>query len=270
MDQDDHIYRLPADHDQQVAQFTRWMLIGIFALILLFGSLIWFADRLLQQVPFAAERDFVSPYIDIYHGQRNLSAQEEEVERYLQNLADGLAKRMNMPEDISVDVHLIDSDDMNAFATLGGNIFVLQGLIDAMPDENSLSMVLAHELGHIKHRDPIVSISRGLAFQVAYSFLMGDGSLVLSTGSELGMLFFSREQEREADKVALETLQNYYGHVAGATTFFEQALILEEEESKEEPEWMHSHPKLQNRIDQLNADIEENFWVRGKVQPLKF
>ncbi|WP_415904508.1 M48 family metallopeptidase [Neptuniibacter sp. QD48_55] len=269
MDQDDRVYQLPADHDQQVAQFTRWMLIGIFALILILGSLIWFADRLLQQVPFAAERDFVAPYIEIYHSQRDLSVEEVKTERYLQDLADGLAKRMNMPNDITVDVHLIDSDDMNAFATLGGNIFVLQGLIDAMPDENSLSMVLAHELGHIKHRDPIVSISRGLAFQVAYSFIAGDGSLVLSTGSELGMLFFSREQEREADKIALVTLQNYYGHVAGATTFFEQALIIEEEASEDAPEWMHSHPKLQNRIDQLNADIEENFWVRGKAQPLE-
>lgn len=270
MQQDDQAYHLPEDHDRQVAQFMRWMLIGIIVLILFLGALIWFADRILQQVPFATERNFVAPYVEFYHSQRELTPEEEATERYLQELAEELAQRMNMPEEITVDVHLLDSSELNAFATLGGNIFVLRGLLEEMPDENSLSMVLAHELAHIKHRDPIVSVSRGLAFQVAYTFIAGDGSMVLSTGSELGMLFFSREQERAADQVALETLQNYYGHVAGATTFFEKAMAFEEaEQADESPEWLESHPKLQSRIDQLNADIEENFWIRGKAQPLE-
>lgn len=270
MQQDDQAYHLPEDHDRQVAQFMRWMLIGIFVLILFLGTLIWFADRILQQVPFATERNFVAPYVEFYHSQRDLTPEEEATERYLQELAEELAQRMNMPEEITVDVHLLDSSELNAFATLGGNIFVLRGLLEEMPDENSLAMVLAHELAHIKHRDPIVSVSRGLAFQVAYTFIAGDGSMVLSTGSELGMLFFSREQERAADQVALEALQNYYGHVAGATTFFEKAMALETaEQADESPEWLESHPKLQSRINQLNADIEDNFWVRGKAQPLE-
>ena len=82
-------------------------------------------------------------------------------------------------------MHYDDDADVNAFATLGGHIVVYPGLLEAVPDENALAMVLAHEIAHVRHRHPIVGLSRSAA-----------------------------------DATALETLARAYGHVGGADRFF--------------------------------------------------
>jgi len=89
-----------------------------------------------------------------------------------------------------------------------------------MPDENSLAMVLAHEIAHIKHRDPIVSTRRGLLVRLVYGLLTGDTTFVAEVASDAGLLFFSREQEVVADMAAVEGLRSMYRHVGMATTFF--------------------------------------------------
>ena len=90
---------------------------------------------------------------------------------------------------------------MNAFATLGGHVFVCRGLMETLEDENSLAMIIGHELAHIKNRDPIVGMARGLTIQMLYSYITGDYSSlnVSGLGSELGLSYFSREQEYSSD-----------------------------------------------------------------------
>ena len=43
-------------------------------------------------------------------------------------------------------VHAVQDPTVNAFATLGGHVFVFTGLVDSLDSENGLAMVLAHEL----------------------------------------------------------------------------------------------------------------------------
>ena len=72
-----------------------------------------------------------------------------------------------------------------------------------------------------------------------------------------------------SDLAALDTLQRHYGHVAGATTFF--TIMQEEYEAKEDtdklPTWLLSHPKLQHRIDTINARIDKENWYEGRTVP---
>ncbi|MDO6593349.1 M48 family metallopeptidase [Neptuniibacter sp. 1_MG-2023] len=266
---DSNSYQLPDSHDQQVKSFMRWLLLGIALFIGLVVAVIWFADRLLIHVPLSAEARFVKPYESLFEKYNTLDAEEQRVERYLQNIVDDLSAKSGFDEPVRINVHYLDTLEINAFATLGGNIFVLRGLVEAMPNENALAMVLAHEIAHVKHRDPIVSVSRGLALQVAYSFFAGDPGTVFNTGSELGMLVFSRGQEESADLAALDTLQRHYGHVAGATTFFTimQEQYAAKDETEKLPTWLLSHPKLQHRIDTINARIDMKNWYKGQAVP---
>ena len=262
-------YQFPDSHDQQIKVFMRWLVIGVTLFVVAVAALIWFADRLLIHVPLSAETRFVKPYEALFEKYNTLDAEQQRVERYLQTIVDDLTAKSGFDEPVRINVHYLDTPEINAFATLGGNIFVLRGLVEAMPNENALSMVLAHEIAHVKHRDPIVSVSRGLALQVAYSFFAGDTGTIFNTGSELGMLVFSRGQEESADLAALDTLQRHYGHVAGATTFF--TIMQEEYEAKEDtdklPTWLLSHPKLQHRIDTINARIDRENWYEGRTVP---
>ncbi len=46
------------------------------------------------------------------------------------------------------EVHVIDSPEMNAFVIPGGKVFVFTGLFRVCRDEDSLAVVLGHEIAH--------------------------------------------------------------------------------------------------------------------------
>jgi len=178
----------------------------------------------------------------------------QKITAYLQDLANKLALAQELPEPIKITVHYIDQPVVNAFATIGGHVFIYQGLIDAVESENGLAMVVAHEIAHIKNRHPIVALSRGLGLGVILSLLTGVGGDSFSTNlaghvNLLTSLAFSREQESESDIEAYNTLLKYYGHGLGATELFAELIKTGRETSL--PELLHSHPLSQKRIERL-------------------
>jgi predicted Zn-dependent protease len=260
-------YQFPTGHDQELRKFVKMILTGLLILVICGVVLIWYADRILVHIPFKWEKNFVQPYEELILKYWIKEEQGVETERYLQSLANALTRTMQMTEEVVIRVHYVDSDTVNAFATLGGNIFVFRGLMEVLPDENSLAMVMAHEIAHIKHRDPIVSISRGALLHVAYSFLSGNSGDIFYNGSEMGMMFFSREQETQADREAVAALYRRYGHVAGATSFFEVMLAQKGTDEEQLPEWFSSHPKLNQRVAAINEYILQQGWPRGEEAP---
>ena len=176
-----------------------------------------------------------------------------ETEQYLNQLAQALLQKTPPPEGIEVVVHYIDSDTVNAFATLGGHIVVFRGLLDALPNENAVAMLLAHEIAHIKHRDPIIAAGRGLTVGLALASIVGasDNSLVHSLLGQMNFLTamaFSRDQEQQADDDALASVLAYYGHVNGADGVF----IALEEHSFSPPAFLSSHPVTADRISNVH------------------
>lgn len=230
--------------------------IVVLATVLLYGAMTWIAPY----VPFSWEQKLVS--------QVNIVA-DVEVETdtarvgYLQDLADKLAKAQALDDDISITVHWLDDDIPNAFATLGGHVFVTKGLWDMMPDENALAMVLAHEIAHVKHRDALKGLGAGVALSLLNTIVFGASDTGLSLLGSSGLitsLSFSRSMETAADKAAIETLYKHYGHVSGSTEFFESILEMQ----FEMPEFLQTHPLTQARIDALVEIQKEQRWP---VQP---
>lgn len=180
----------------------------------------------------------------------------EKITGYLQNLSDQLSMAQGLPTSMKVTVHYIDQPVINAFATIGGHIFIYQGLIDAVTSENGLSMVLAHEIAHVKNRHPIVAVGRSLGLGAVLSLIAGVGSDNFSSSlaghiNLLTSLAFSREQETQSDIDAYNSLLTYYGHGLGATELF--SVLVESTQGSRLPELLNSHPLSENRIEQLNA-----------------
>ncbi len=186
----------------------------------------------------------------------NLNASEQarhqQVQAYLQNLADKLSRAHQLPEEIKITVHYLDEPVINAFATLGGHIFIYQGLIDVLDSENALAMVVAHEIAHVKYRHPIVALSRGASIGLILSMLtgVGDGGSIASQMSLLTSLAFSRSQETESDIDAYNALISYYGHAQGATDLFN--VLKKSNHILSPPELLSSHPLSEKRIEKLN------------------
>ncbi|MDN3640719.1 M48 family metallopeptidase [Simiduia curdlanivorans] len=174
---------------------------------------------------------------------------KQAMESYLQSLADQLIASRKAP--YPVVVHYIDSDQVNAFATLGGHLFFTRALLEKMPNENTLAMVMAHEIAHVSHRDPMVALGRGLTLAIAAASILGAGDGVLAQNlvgqvNLLTQLNFSRSAEMDADQEALHTLMAHYGHLYGADTLFK---LLRESRDGEEPfEWFSTHPLTEDRL----------------------
>ncbi|MHC4984224.1 MAG: M48 family metallopeptidase, partial [Planctomycetota bacterium] len=197
-----------------------------------------------------------------------------EAEAALQALADRLAANMDLPEDLRITVHYLDEPDINAFATLGGHVFILRGLVERVPSENALAMVMAHEIAHAANRDVAGNMGGALLLQLVIGTIAGmsqetaDG--LIWGPNALLLRGFTREAESRADRDALAAMAATYGHVAGADAFFR--ILLEEmgETIPEEgPEFLSTHPLTKKRIEALARLAEERGWVRDKpVQPL--
>ena len=188
--------------------------------------------------------------------------------RSVQALVDRLLDRCaQLPYTITV--HVQKADAINAAALPGGHMVVFTGLLEEMTSENELAFVLAHELGHFAHRDHLRGLGRALVLITASTVLLGaDNSInsMIGQGMLLTELSFSRKQETQADEFALDTLACHYGHVAGATTFFDK--IPAEGDPGRFGHYFASHPENRRRIDHLKDLAQEHGYPSGDLLPL--
>jgi len=159
---------------------------------------------------------------------------------------------------------------INAFALPGGLIGVHSGLLAAAQDESEFASVLAHEMGHVVQRH----IGRMLSQQRQMSTLAMTAMIVAllaarstpdaAMGSAMlgdqvarqGMLSFSREAEREADRVGLEILRQAGFDVRGMIAFFlrlQQAGRIFEVGA---PAYTRTHPLTGERIGDLQLRMQ--------------
>lgn len=248
---------------KELLVLTTGLVVLVLAVVLLFGLM---ADRLALLIPFEYEQQWVAPWLDTLN-----QSDDPEIEQELQQLAERVAHAMALPDDLEIKVHYRDEATVNAFATLGGHLVFYRGLLERMPSENSLAMVMAHEIAHVQHRHPLRSLGRGVVISLTLALLSnssGHGLLeeVLGDTGLLTVLTYSRVQERTADRTALHAVQQLYGHVNGAAELF---LVLQEQNHHQLPEFLRTHPLDAQRIEALHAEaMRHSYRTEGRLQPL--
>jgi predicted Zn-dependent protease len=252
-----------------------WMLIAVAgataAVILLLALL---TDFFVSNVPFELEQRLVTSFDLLEEGlqeEQEADATDREIQTYLQSLSDLLIKQAPLPEGMVVTVHYRNDELVNAFATLAGNVIIHKGLLSKLQNENALSMVLAHEIEHVRARHPIRAMGRGIILSLALLNITGfsDSSVVETIVSSMGFLStlsFSRNHEMEADEAALKLLKHHYGHVEGASQLFE--VLGTEGQSAEFIDFLSTHPLNKDRIDAVNLVIASDFTTNYILTPL--
>lgn len=220
----------------------------------------------LPHIPVAWENKFWGGFIAFPPDATDNSLKEKQA--YLQKLVDALPRESKL-EGYDFKVHVIKDKDMNAFAVPGGHILVTTALLDKLRSENSLVFILGHELGHFKNRDHLRGIGMSFAGMLLSFVLTGDGAAGSSVINGIHRLTdgaFSRHQESDADLWGVKALQAHYGHVGGASDFFE---FLEKEEKRRiDIELLSTHPLNPTRIEKLKAEIAAQGWKTQAVRPL--
>ncbi len=116
----------------------------------------------------------------------------------------------------------------NAFALPGGTVVITDALLEALKDDDSALLgVIAHELGHVRHRHALRLVVQSGVLAAALGLVVGDFSSLLALApSALAQQAYSRDFEREADREALAMLQAAGRDGAGMLRFFDQIEAL--------------------------------------------
>ncbi len=252
-------------------QFLQLIIAAVVLVVLLVIVLQVSGGWLAKRVPFSFELT-VMEELDIDFGH---NAEHPQITAYLNELAQQVAQHMDIPDGMQFTVHYNNEDVFNAFATVGGNLMFYKGLLEDMPDENTLAMVVAHEIAHVLHRDPVAALGGGVASMVALLALTGStgsAGTVISNAGSITSVQFSRGMEESADERALAALHARYGHLNGAAALFEMfndargpsrgaTQVLER--------FLSTHPRDQDRVGAVLARAQAEGWsLEGKLTPL--
>lgn len=133
-----------------------------------------------------------------------------ELQEYVQRIGETLAKASGRPE-LEWKFTIVDTDDVNAFATLGGYVYISRGILPYMQNEAQLAAVLGHEIGHIAARhlqdrqkkSTIAGIAS--AATAVFTGVPALGDLTNLAGQAI-VSGYGREAELEADRLGAEYL----------------------------------------------------------------
>ncbi len=167
-------------------------------------------------------------------------------------------------EDRRVELVIVNSPEINAFAVPGGVIGVNNGLLLYAQTEDELVTVLSHEIAHLSQRH----FSRGVEFQqknqpLTLAAMLASFILMATAGTDAGMaamsatqaaaqssaLRYSRTNEQEADRVGMQTLVDAGFDPHAAPAMFERMMQASRYSSSDRiPEFLRTHPLSENRI----------------------
>lgn len=184
------------------------------------------------------------------------------VSEYVNRIGQNLARNSDVR--VPVTVKVIDDDQVNAFALPGGFVFVNTGLLLKADNEAQVAGVLAHELAHVAARHGTRQASRGQIANWAslpLIFMGGWGGYAARQAAGLAVpltfLKYSRDFEREADRLGVQYLYKAGYDPAAMIDFFEKLEAMEKERPGTMAELFRSHPVAAERVTRTQQNIQE-------------
>ena len=170
---------------------------------------------------------------------------------YINRIGQRLAQESDRP-DIPYTFQVIDDNNINAFATMGGFVYVNKGLMAAADNEAELASVIAHEIGHISARHSIKQM-RQMAIASGVASATGlDRSKAVQIGVELALRRpHSRQAEYEADQLGLQTMGRSGYAQSGMVDFMKKLL-----NKPSPPSILSTHPATSDRIAAISQAMD--------------
>ncbi|MFY7997904.1 MAG: M48 family metallopeptidase [Candidatus Kapaibacteriota bacterium] len=129
------------------------------------------------------------------------------VNKAVDSIVTKICKKNRIDRDL-ITLHILDDEDVNAFALPNNHLVVLSGLIVAADSQEELSGVLCHEIAHIELHHIMKKLIKEMGFATLVSMTTGGKSpeMIASTAKMLSSLAFDRSLEKEADMKAVDYL----------------------------------------------------------------
>jgi len=174
-----------------------------------------------------------------------------EVNRYVKKLGQSLVPYSDRPN-IPYTFQVVQDDTINAFATLGGFVYVHKGLLKAADNEAQLASVLGHEMGHIAGKHVLKQMQQKALENGLLTAAGLDRNAAVNVGLQIARdLPRSRQNEFEADKRGLRTIGKA-GYAQSAMVSFMKKLLGK----SSTPAFLSTHPATGDRVVALEHEIE--------------
>jgi len=190
--------------------------------------------------------------------------QDPVLTRYIERVGAKLVPFTHRPH-LTYHFAVLDTPVINAFAAPGGFIYVTRGVLAMMDSEAELAVLLGHELGHVNARHSVSKMSQLILFQIglavgsALSEEFAKFSGLAGIGVQLLFLKFSRDDEREADRLGVDYSRNGGYNPAQMINFFSSLQSLGDLSGGHSlPGFLSTHPLTSERIENTKALILES------------
>ena len=196
---------------------------------------------------------------------------DEKVTRYAQQLAAKIGAHSDLR--VPLQVTVLDSKEINAFALPGGFLYVNRGLIEKAETESELAGVLAHEIAHVtaRHGHRLMQkaslvnmlyqvaqiaavVATGGAAAIGTYYALQYGFMGLGMALNLTLLGISRDFEEEADQLGAQYAWNAGYHPEGFITFFDK--MATENGYVRSASFFRTHPAFYDRMVATFSEIE--------------
>ena len=229
-------------------------------------------DRITPEQEYYIGRAVAATILEAYKPYDNAAAT-----LYINEIGQALAMASDMPETYGGYHFLImDTDEINAFSAPGGLVLVSRGMLRCCRNETEVASVLAHEIGHVEHKDGLRAIKKS-RLTTAFTVLgteaaknLGSEDLATLTKSFEGAISdvtktminsgYARKQEREADEAAVTIMKRIGYNPAGLRNMLAE---MGKKMSHDKRGFAKTHPAPKDRINDI-APLLKGF---GPVQP---
>ena len=241
------------------------MIVGIYAY-----GIPWVAASAVYLLPTQFDQEIGDAYIDKFIDFYDVDENKSELVTEFWNAT-------NHNEFDKINILVLDSDMANAFALPNGTVVIYSGLIDYVRTPSELAGVIAHEAAHIKMRHSLKKICRDLSAYIVISVIFNDVNGIMAiignNIDNLNSLSYSREYEREADKLAVNYLQNNRLQAYELGRFLKR---ISQSSMINIPEILSTHPDMNDRVNTIQelsdgkkAIIKKNNYLSDLLTQIK-
>jgi len=211
------------------------------------------ADRLAPLVPHAVEKrigDAVDKQVRLLFGGKVCDRPEGQAAFAAMVEKLRIAGAVDQP----LEAQVLSASLPNAFALPGGKVYLMDGLLQKAQSPDEIAGVIAHELGHVQHRDNLRKVIQTGGTSFLIGLLFGDitgGSAVIFASRSILDASYSRDAETDADAFATRAM-----HRLGRSPrpMGEFLVRVTGGKGKETATILDSHPLSEARLARMKQD----------------
>jgi len=188
----------------------------------------------------------------------------------LRPIADAITRAAQPRYNHPFKFYLVHETQPNAFATPGGNVYVVDSLLYFVKNTEELSGTLCHEVSHTIHHDTVTLMKKRQKIaerEVGAAIILGPSAahvLAIALIGQLHSLSYSRDVESRADVTGSDICAATGYNPWGLVWLFQD---FQNSDMKQVPQLLSDHPGNETRVKTLEKHFRENPSVFGKFNP---